>query len=42
MKKIFILSGALMMSALTFTSCNNDDDNKNDEVEFSERRLLLL
>ena len=35
MKKIFILSGALMMSALTFTSCNNDDDNKNDDVEFS-------
>ena len=35
MKKIFVLSGALMMSALTFTSCNNDDDNSGDEIEFA-------
>ena len=35
MKKIFVLSGALMMSALTFTSCNNDDDKSGDETEFA-------
>ena len=34
MKKLFILSGALMMSALTLTSCSKDDDKKNDETEF--------
>ena len=35
MKKFFMLSGALMMSALTFTSCNNDDDKSSDETEFA-------
>ena len=34
MKKLFILYGALMMSALTLTSCSKDDDKKNDETEF--------
>ncbi|MBR1557584.1 MAG: imelysin [Prevotella sp.] len=35
MKKFFMLSAAVMMGALTFTSCSNDDEKKNDEVEFS-------
>lgn len=35
MKKIFILSGALMMSALTFTSCDSDDDKNSEETEFN-------
>ena len=35
MKTKFILSMALMMGAMTFTSCSNDDDKNNDETAFS-------
>ena len=35
MKTKFIYAMALMMGAMTFTSCNNDDDNKNEDNEFN-------
>ena len=35
MKTKFILSMALMMGAMTFTSCSNDDDKNNEETAFS-------
>ena len=35
MKTKLILSMALVMGAMTFTSCNNDDDKNNDETAFS-------
>ena len=34
MKKIFILSAAYLMGALTLTSCYSDDDNKGAETDF--------
>ena len=34
MKKIFY-SMAVLMMGLSFTACNSDDDNKNDETEFN-------
>ena len=34
MKTKFIFSMALMMGAMTLTSCSKDDDKKNDETEF--------
>jgi hypothetical protein len=35
MKKIFILSAAYLMGALTLTSCDSDDDNKGAETDFN-------
>ena len=35
MKKKFILAMALMMGAMTFTSCSSDDDKNNDETAFN-------
>ena len=35
MKKYFILPAAVLMGALTFTSCESDDDNKSTETETS-------
>ena len=35
MKKIFILSAAVLMGALTFTSCSSDDHNKSEDNEFN-------
>ena len=35
MKTKFIFAMALMMGAMTFTSCSKDDDKNNDETEFS-------
>ncbi len=35
MKKIFILSVAYLMGALTLTSCDSDDDNKGAETDFN-------
>ncbi|SEV87133.1 Imelysin [Prevotella sp. khp7] len=34
MKKYFILSAALLMGAMTFTSCSDDDKNENEETSF--------
>ena len=35
MKTKFILLGALVMGAMTFTSCSSDDDKNNDETAFN-------
>ena len=35
MKTKFILSMALMMGAMTFASCSDDDDKNNEETEFN-------
>ena len=35
MKTKFILAMALMMGAMTFTSCSNDDDKNNEETAFN-------
>ena len=35
MKKKLILSTALMIGAMTSTSCSKDDDKNNDETAFS-------
>ena len=35
MKTKFILSMALVMGAMTFTSCSKDDDKNNEETAFS-------
>ena len=35
MKTKFIFSMALMMGAMTFTSCSKDDDKNNDDTAFS-------
>ena len=35
MKKFFILSAAVLMGAVTFTSCSSDDDNKSESNDFA-------
>ena len=42
MKTKFILSMALMMGAMTFTSCSKDDDKNDDETAFSVIETMLF
>ena len=42
MKTKFILSMALMMGAMTFTSCSKDDDKNNAETVFNVTETVVL